>query len=213
MKKFYLLFMMVSFTVALFAQTARPTMTMQQAKNITVTEPLTPQKMMPLKQTATSNRGISGLVTPASTIGTTYVEQQTNYNQHNKISVFPDGTASVVWMSCPRNENSLRGTGYNYFDGSQWVNAYDDIQRIENVRTGWPCTAPVGTNGEIVVSHNGSSALVINVRPQKGTGTISNKKFFSDKTVGVPPPISQPRSVKPWCCSLKRTMSLATARR
>lgn len=171
MKKFYLLFMMVSFTVALFAQSARPTMTMQQAKNIKITEAYNPKVTPILKQTAAlPTQGMRGLVTPANIIGTTYQEQQTNYNQRNKIAVFPDGTASVVWMTAPRNGNSLRGTGYNYFDGSQWVNASDDIQRIENVRTGWPCMASVGTNGEIVIAHNGDDALVINVRPQKGTG-------------------------------------------
>ncbi|MCR4737503.1 MAG: T9SS type A sorting domain-containing protein [Bacteroidales bacterium] len=172
MKKVYLLFMMVSFTVALFAQSARPTMTLQQAKNQTVTKKFDPTMSTPkLTNSAVPTRGTSGLVVSPDYIGSTYQEQQTNYNQHNKISVFPDGTASAVWMTAPYNgAATLRGTGYNYFDGTQWVNAYDDIQRIEDVRTGWPCTAPVGTNGEIVVSHNGVDALVINVRAQKGTG-------------------------------------------
>lgn len=172
MKKFYLLFMMVSFTVALFAQTARPTMTVQQAKNQMVTAKFDPKMSVPkMINNAVPTRGTSALVASPDYIGSTYQEQQTNYNQHNKIAVFPDGTASVVWMTSPYNgQATLRGTGYNYFDGTQWINAYDDIQRIENVRTGWPCIAPVGTNGEIVISHNGDDALVINVRPQKGTG-------------------------------------------
>ena len=172
MKKFYLLFMMVSFTVALFAQTARPTMTVQQAKNQMVTAKFDPKMSVPkLINNAVPTRGTSALVASPDYIGSTYQEQQTNYNQHNKIAMFPDGTASVVWMTSPYNgQATLRGTGYNYFDGTQWINAYDDIQRIENVRTGWPCIAPVGTNGEIVISHNGVDAFVINVRPQKGTG-------------------------------------------
>ena len=137
MKKVYLLFMMVSFTVALFAQSARPTMTLQQAKNQTVTKKLDPTMSTPkLTNSAVPTRGTSGLVVSPDYIGSTYQEQQTNYNQHNKISVFPDGTASAVWMTAPYNgAATLRGTGYNYFDGTQWVNAYDDIQRIEDVRT------------------------------------------------------------------------------
>jgi len=172
MKKFYLLFMMVSFTVALFAQSARPTaMTAQQAKNFMITKPLSqPKAVTPLMPTVTPARGTNGMISSPLYIGSTFQEQQTNYNQHNKIAVFPDGTYSVVWMTAPRNGSADRGTGYNYFNGTSWLYPHDHIQRIENERTGWPCIAPLGNNGEIVVAHNGSTGLVVSYRPQKGTG-------------------------------------------
>lgn len=175
MKKVYLLFMMVSFTVALFAQSARPTaMTAQQAKNVMITKQLShPKAITPLKPTGTPTRGTNGLISSPYYIGTTYQEQQTNYNHHNTVAVFPDGTYSVVWMTAPRNGSTMRGTGYNYFNGTSWLNAYDEIERIENERTGWPCIAPLGNNGEIVVAHNGSTGLVISYRAQKGTGQWS----------------------------------------
>ena len=167
--------MMVSFTVALFAQSVRPTpVTSQQAKNVMITKPFSqPKDVTPLKMTSTPTRGTNSLIASPLYIGTTYQEQQTNYNHHNTVAVFPDGTASVVWMTAPRNGNSDRGTGYNYFNGTSWINPYDDIQRIENVRTGWPCIAPLGNNGEIVVAHDGSTGLVVSYRPQKGTGDWS----------------------------------------
>ncbi len=78
-----------------------------------------------------------------------------------------DGTISAIWTT--GSTAASRGTGYNYYDGTSWVNSPTSTDRIENTRTGWPAITTVG-NAEIVVSHNGSSALVVSIRPQKGTG-------------------------------------------
>lgn len=105
-------------------------------------------------------------------VGITYYDLQTNASMPQKIVAHNDGTVSVVWTTCG-NQATSRGTGYNYFDGTSWTRGSGNsapTNRIENVRTGWGVIAAVGQSGEIVVSHNGSSALVVGVRPQKGTG-------------------------------------------
>lgn len=107
-------------------------------------------------------------------IGTTYYDCQSNGSMPNKIVAHNDGTVSAVWTTNGSTASS-RGTGYNYYNGSSWINSSSSTDRIENVRTGWGVLTTVG-NAEIVVSHNGSSALVVGVRPNKGTGdwTFSN---------------------------------------
>ena len=105
-------------------------------------------------------------------IGTTYYDCQSNGSMASRVIAHNDGTISTVWTADNSNFNR-RGTGYNYFDGSSWVNPSSSTDRIENVRTGWPAIATIG-DAEIVVAHNGSSALVVTVCPQKGTQNWSS---------------------------------------
>lgn len=100
-------------------------------------------------------------------LGTTFYDLQTNGTQAQRIVAHSDGTVSAVWTTAGGTSQS-RGTGYNYYNGSYWVNDASSTSRIENTRTGWGAIASIG-NAEIVVSHNGTSALVISVCPQKGT--------------------------------------------
>ena len=103
-----------------------------------------------------------------SFIGMTYYDLQTNGSMSNRVVTHNDGTVSTIWNT-NGSTTSSRGTGYNYYNGSSWINSSTSTDRIENVRTGWGTITSVG-NAEIVASHNGSNALVIGCRPQKGTG-------------------------------------------
>ncbi|PKP30883.1 MAG: hypothetical protein CVT99_11230 [Bacteroidetes bacterium HGW-Bacteroidetes-16] len=102
-------------------------------------------------------------------IGETWYDLQSNSSMANRIYAFDDGTIGATWT---RGMNPTayadRGTGYNYFDGTNW-GAYP-TERIEDVRTGWPSLAPYGQNGEIVVSHLGANGLQFSWRENKGTG-------------------------------------------
>jgi hypothetical protein len=109
------------------------------------------------------------------TIGFTWYDLQTNGSMQNRIHVFDDGTIGAVWTMGLEWQNYFiadRGTGYNYFNGMDW--AEPPVQRIEEVRTGWPGYAPLGDNGEIIISHisdtNSYRGLMIGRRFQKGTG-------------------------------------------
>ena len=100
-------------------------------------------------------------------IGTTYYDLQSNGSVSNKIVAHSDGTVSVVWTT-NGSEASSRGTGYNYFNGTSWINSPSSTDRIENERTGWGTLTCVG-DAEIMAAHNSTTGLVIGVCPQKGT--------------------------------------------
>ena len=101
-------------------------------------------------------------------IGMTYYDCQTNGSMAPRVVAHNDGTISAIWTTTGATAAS-RGTGYNYYNSSSWINPSTTTDRIETVRTGWPAIASVG-DAEIVVAHNGSSALVVNIRPTKGSG-------------------------------------------
>ena len=100
-------------------------------------------------------------------IGTTYYDLQSNGSMSQRMVAHNDGTISTIWTTNGSTASS-RGTGYNYYDGTSWVNASSSTNKIENVRTGWGTLTCIG-NAEIVAAHNGTTALVIGICPQKGT--------------------------------------------
>lgn len=101
-------------------------------------------------------------------IGETYYDAVTNASPRPTVATWNDGTAAVVWTMATNNTN--RKTGYNYYNGTEWGEAPDPATGgVETQRTGWGVIAPLN-NGEIVVSHDGASALVIAKRATKGTG-------------------------------------------
>ncbi|MCK9618378.1 MAG: T9SS type A sorting domain-containing protein [Lentimicrobiaceae bacterium] len=102
-------------------------------------------------------------------LGITYYDLPSNASTANRIYYHEDGTIGAVWMyGTTPTAFPERGTAYAYFDGVQWNTS---SERIESVRTGWPTYAPLGTGGEIVVSHKGPTLpLDIVTRTTKGTG-------------------------------------------
>lgn len=110
-------------------------------------------------------------------IGTTYYDLQTNASLQNRIHCFDDGSIGAVWTI--GNEPTSfpdRGTGYNFYDGSNWQD--QPLGRLETFRAGWPSYAPWGTNGEIIVSHDFAGLkLYFLTRPEKGTGSWNQQMF------------------------------------
>ncbi|MBN2172784.1 MAG: T9SS type A sorting domain-containing protein [Bacteroidales bacterium] len=102
-------------------------------------------------------------------IGETYYDKQSNRTTANRTFLFEDGTMAATWIfSLESSGFSDRGSAYNYFDGISW-GTWPDV-RVESQKSGWPAYAPLGENGEIIVSHNAVDALIINRRTGKGTG-------------------------------------------
>lgn len=102
----------------------------------------------------------------------TYYDLQTNSSVMPRVYRYDDETAAGVatWSHETTTSFPDRGAGYNYYDGSNW--GPSPSARVESQRTGWPSYAPLGPNGEIVVSHDGSGnlPLYVNKRDTKGTG-------------------------------------------
>ncbi len=112
-------------------------------------------------------------------VGFTIYDWQTNVSMQNRIYLYEDGTIGTVYTYGLDNPNFPdRGTGYNYFDGNDWINEVSGsgppdppLERIEGQRCGWPSYAPYGENGEINIVHSGGTdGLIISKRETKGEG-------------------------------------------
>lgn len=160
MKKILLAVTALLLVNAIFAQDYTRVRDMRSVKKaattITGRETAVPENINPI--TRATSRG---------TIGLTFYDLQTNGSMSPRTIAHPDGTISAIWTTNGTTASS-RGTGYNYYNGTSWVNDGFSTDRIENTRTGWGTITCVG-DAEIVASHNGTTALVIGVCPQKGT--------------------------------------------
>jgi hypothetical protein len=126
------------------------------------------------------NPALKSILTPVETyIGNTHYDQQTNSTTQNRLYYYDDGTFGATWMTGFGEPGfSDRGTGYNYYDGNAWKPF--PLDRIESQRSGWPCYAPLGENGEIIISHisgGTDDGLLINRRSEKGTGNWTEYLF------------------------------------
>jgi hypothetical protein len=112
-------------------------------------------------------------------IGNTYYDLQSNASLQRRILRHSNGTISVVWtMSQKDTPYPDRGTGYNFFNGSEWSTI--PVNRVESQRTGWPSIIPIGDKGEAIISHSGDSGeglsdnqhqLVFTKRDTAGVGS------------------------------------------
>jgi hypothetical protein len=102
-------------------------------------------------------------------VGITVYDLQTNGCLNRRIHQFDDGSIGAVWMHGLQSTSFPdRGTGYNYFNGTTWGPMPQE--RVETIKTGWPTYAPVGANGEMIISHDAVDKLIINRRIDKGIG-------------------------------------------
>jgi hypothetical protein len=108
-------------------------------------------------------------------VGTTWYDLQSNSTMAQRIYAYEDGTIGATWTQSLESSFTNRGTGYNYFDGSDWGPIPTDY--VETMRTGWANYAPYGENGEIICSHDyGAGDLIFSWRENKGSGDWS---YFS----------------------------------
>jgi len=172
MKKVLLLAVALAFGFSTFAQVKRAQIP-DKYKNYTATGVL-----KAVHEVLNFSTDLNPSVAPISSkaisetlIGNTVYDLQTNNSVQNRIHLFSDGTVGATFTFGMTNPNFAdRGTGYNYFDGSAW--GANPTAKIELNRSGWPSYAPLGA-GEIVVSHNGTTGLLVNKRAVKGTGAWS----------------------------------------
>jgi hypothetical protein len=105
-------------------------------------------------------------------IGKSMYDLQTYGAMPQRFYVYPDGTIAATWMMAFETTAWIdRGTGYNYFDGDEWGEY--PTEKLETIRTGWPSYAPLGANGEALVSHalpDVDWVIALNKRENKGEG-------------------------------------------
>jgi len=111
-------------------------------------------------------------------IGATFFDSPTNKLLAHRIIRHEDGTIGVVWTmgeDFPSFPN--RGTGYNYYNGSEWGPIPEN--RVEDFRAGWPSYASFGSNGEVFFSHDfATGEIYYHTRDDKGLGDW-NVNLFS----------------------------------
>jgi len=169
MKKLLLFTMALSFVFVSVAQ--KRALPPQEALSLTVKK----ERKAPVKDGAALNKQYkpgqkSMTMLDQSTLGVSTYDLQSNRSPQNRIWVYEDGTMAAVWthdQDASGNSNN-RGTGYNYFDGTEWGEM--PTGKIEPYKTGWPSYSKYGENGEMFVVHHMTDGLAYGIRETKGEG-------------------------------------------
>jgi hypothetical protein len=113
-------------------------------------------------------------------IGTTTYDLQSNAAVQNRIVHHDDGTISAGWTTSQELNASWsdRGTGYNFFDGTNW--GMQPLNRLENSRGGWPSIIAMGSGKEASITHNTDNAHInMTHRSTVGTGSWTEQNISS----------------------------------
>ena len=140
---------------------------------------------------------------------TTY-DLQSNGYVANRMYQLPDGSVAVA-ATMSHEENltaSDRGTGYNFFDGSDWNEQPES--RIEPWKTGWPSIARWGDTGEILLAH-GNSGMQCFVREVAGEGEWQYKGALPPYPEGYPYPSNYPTWPRVVTCGEHNNVIIAVA--
>lgn len=100
----------------------------------------------------------TGLREAETIIGNTGHDFQTNGSISSRMLNNGDGTLSAGWITiCQGASSSTRGTGYNYYDGTQWT-LPADCHRLEPAnRTGYTAMGVTSTGKECVLGHSSTA--------------------------------------------------------
>ena len=178
MKKFLLLWSFVILMAAASAQTRGPLPISGHTASMQATYTRAQDRIaFPFNLYPSTDQAVKELNAEETVIGTTYYDLQSNKALGNRVHIFPDGGIGAVWTLGMQGASFPdRGTGYNYYDGNTWGAA--PATRIESFRAGWPSYAPLGTDGEIVVSHDfATHELYFMSRIPRGTGAWTETVF------------------------------------
>lgn len=136
-------------------------------------------------------------------VGQTMFDRPTNASVYRRINVFDNGKISVAWTTSadgPANGYLSRGSGYNHYNGTSWINPDNNMQRIEPFRTGYVNLDYIpGTSAkDLVIAHkvdtaNHSGGVVINKNLSLGSNTWSSEIALD--TVATVPGVLWPRTV------------------
>lgn len=155
MKKFYSILILVLISVSLFAQK-------DVVDRLKVKEVKTEKSKILTKDFKVVPFG-SKEIPVGTAIGFTNYDLQSNSSAVNRLINHGDGTLSAVWIQYQGTNMPAapeRGTGYNYFDGTDWqYTTFTGNVNIEggSVKTGWPEIFIDGDGNEFVINHYNAS--------------------------------------------------------
>lgn len=118
-------------------------------------------------------------------VGKTYFVNQTNGAAYRRVKAYNDGKISLTWTASSDNSANGylgRGSGYNHFNGTDWMTATGN--RIEAYRCGFPDMVTAPNNTEIILSHRvdtsgASSGLALNQNNAIGGTTWTSTALFT----------------------------------
>ncbi|GAB4319699.1 MAG: hypothetical protein Kow00127_11950 [Bacteroidales bacterium] len=172
MKKLSTLLILLTFALGVSAQ--QRALPGKSLRDLSLPDKAPVADLQPLQISGTIGAKAASMLVPVETIvGITRYDDQSNASIQNRIYYYPDGTIGATWIYGMNDGSGFddRGTGYVYYDGSNWSPLPNGI--VEDERTGWPSYVPLGENGELVVSHTGGDGYKLSMRPEKGTGDWS----------------------------------------
>ncbi len=140
----------------------------------------------------------------------TNYDLQSNQYVANRMYQMPNGNvAAVATMSHEANQTaSDRGTGYNFFDGSDWGDQPD--ARVEPFKTGWPSIAQFGSNGEILLAH-GDGHMQCFIRTTAGEGEWTYVGALPDHPEGYAYTTEYPTWPRIVTCGSNHNIAVAAA--
>ncbi len=174
MKNTLLINLILIFTFAGYSQSR--VATPLQLRNSKVIKPIVYASSVNFEKISDPYVKSAGTSFEEAQIGDTRYDNQSNASMPNRIYLYNDGTIGATWTrSMQEPMFSDRGTGYNYFNGSDW----DEwpMSRVEIVQTNRPTYTRWGENGEMIVAHASGSGLFISTRDNKGNGAWDYNSF------------------------------------
>jgi hypothetical protein len=117
-------------------------------------------------------------------LDTTIYDLQSNASMGRRIKVYPDGRISAVWTHGLNESRNYpdRGTGYNHFNGNEWV--VNNVSRLEDTRSGWPNLGTFGSGSnqyEFTLTHiagddqEGTGGYVFSQNNEVGNTNFTNE--------------------------------------
>lgn len=182
MKKLLLSSLIVVLSVSLFAQN-HYTKSQNAVKMQNV-------EMTPDGFTVVNGNPVIGEKSPSdvSNVGVSYWDLQSYSNIMSRMWEYDDGTVGAIWMGAGEGIiDPNRGTGYNYYDGTEWGEPVPHIG--EDERTGWPSYAPWGENGEVIEHYwyvtDEINPLRIYTRETKGEGDWTMNSVYGPDDLSI----------------------------
>ncbi len=179
MKKILLITILVSFSLALSSQSR--VLLPKEKYDVCVQMDFTSSetKTIEYSQPAEVSPKASSLAPNEHIIGTTFYDLQSINSLQNRIHRYDDGSIGAVWAIGMDIGASFpdRGSGYNFYDGIEWGPMPES--RLEGIerRYGMPNYAPLGPDGEIVISHCYAGYATILTRDIKGVGNWTETTY------------------------------------
>lgn len=120
-------------------------------------------------------------------IGMTNYDMQSNSSVARRIYYNEaDGSMAATWIQYQGSTmpgSPTRGTGYNYFDGTEWVNGEGVATTVEgSTRTGWGNLAVTAGGKQVVISHGANDLVMASGSYGSTTWTVGNVPSSTDYT-------------------------------